>query len=306
MVHRTLAAIPAYNEEVAIGSVVLRCRAYVNEVLVIDDGSQDRTTDVAKLAKATVYQHHYNAGKGAAIHSALQYARLKGFDAMVFLDGDGQHDPAFIPDLLEPILAGDADVVVGRREKHTSKMPMYRRFGMRLLDLLTAVGGLDQIRDSQSGYRALSRAAIDALNLQERDFAVESEMLIEAKERELRVVEVPISVRYDVDGSTKAPIIHGIGAVDRILRIVASRHPLLFIGIPATALLFVGLWLGVDTLVVYYTQDFYAEGKALITVIFLMLGALALFSAIILNAMPKAILRAEAIRNHRRPPGELK
>lgn len=306
MVHRTLAVIPAYNEEVAIGSVVLRCRAFVDEVLVIDDGSQDRTTDVAKLAKATVYQHHYNAGKGAAIHSALQYARLKGVHAMVLLDGDGQHDPSYIPDLLEPILSGEADIVVGRREKHTSKMPTYRRFGMRLLDLLTAVGGMDQIRDSQSGFRALSRTAIDALNLQERDFAVESEMLIEAKERGLRVVEVPISVRYDVDGSTKGPVIHGIGAVDRILRIVASRHPLLFIGVPATALLLVGLWLGVDTLVVYYTQDFYAEGKALITVIFLMLGALALFSAIILNAMPKAILRAEAIRNHRRPPGELK
>jgi len=286
--HRILAAIPAYNEEVAIASVVLRARSYVDEVLVVDDGSSDRTTDVAKLAKAVVYQHHFNAGKGAAIGSALEYARLKGYDAMVLLDGDGQHDPSYIPELLEPILSGDADIVVGSRDKRTSSMPFHRRVGMRILDYVTALGSME-VRDSQSGFRALSRAAIEVLRLRERDFAVESEMLIVAQERGLRVVEVPIRVRYDVDGSTKGPFSHGIAAVDRILRIVAVRHPLMFFGLPGAITFIIGLWLGFETLDAYAVFRSFPVGKALLAIICLLLGALALFAAVILNVIPKVI-----------------
>ncbi len=286
---KILAAIPAYEEELAIGSVILRCHQYVDEVLVVDDGSEDRTAGVAKLAKAVVHQHARNAGKGAAIQSALQYARMKGFDAVVLLDGDGQHSPASIPDLLKPILAGQADIVLGYRDRKTSKMPLYRRIGMRILDYLTAFGSFDAVRDSQSGFRALSRAAIETINLQERDFGVESEMLIEAKEKNLRIVEVPIQVRYDVEGSTKGPLSHGFSVVDRILRITAIRHPLLFFGVPGLTMFLIGLWLGVETMDVYNTFRYFAIGKALLALIFLMLGALAVFAAIILNVMPKVI-----------------
>ncbi len=288
---KTLAAIPAYNEEIAIGSVVLRCRSHVDEVLVIDDGSEDRTVDVAKMAGATVHRHPANVGKGTAVQSALAYARANDFDAMVLLDGDGQHDPAYIPELLEPVLRGDADVVLGVRSRATSGMPIYRRFGQRALDLLTAVGAMDSVTDSQCGFRALSRNAMESLVLEERAFGVESEMLIEAKEKHLSVAEVPISVRYDVEGSTQGAVHHGFGVIDRLIRIIAVRHPLLFFAIPGLVLFAIGLWLGFDTLNFYNVRNSFPVGKALLSIIFLLLGALAVFAGLILNVMPRALAR---------------
>ena len=289
---RILAAIPAYNEEVAIGSVVLRCHPYVDEVLVIDDGSEDRTAGVAKLAKATVHRHKTNEGKGAAIQTALNYAREHGFDAMVLLDGDGQHNPAYIPDLVKPILRGEADIVLGVREGSTSRIPKYRRGGQRFLDLLTAVGAMSAVTDSQCGYRALSRNAIESLDLEERGFSVESEMLIEAKDRNLVVTEQPIRVRYDLDGSTKGPISHGFGVVDRVLRIIAVRHPLLFFGVPGLVFILLGLFQGIETMEYYNRTEYFPIGDALLTIIFLMFGAVSGFAGIILNVMPKALVRS--------------
>ena len=288
---KTLAAIPAYNEEVAIGSVALRCQRYVDEVLVVDDGSADSTAEVAKLAQASVIRHKSNIGKGAAIQSALAYARTNGFDAVVLLDGDGQHNPSDIPLLLEPVLQGKADLVVGARRRATSHMPLYRRVGQRTLDLLTAAGGMAAVTDSQSGFRALSRAAVESLDLEERTFGIESEMLIAAKQKHLRIASVPIRTRYDVLGSTKGPISHGVGVVDRILRIVAVRHPLVFFSLPGLIVFIAGLWLGFDTLETYNEQHLFATGRALLAIVLLMLGALTIFVGLILNVMPKAMIR---------------
>ncbi len=187
--------------------------------------------------------------------------------------------------------AGEADLVVGVREGSTSKIPKYRRGGQRLLDLLTAVGAMSAVTDSQCGYRALSRNAIESLNLEERGFSVESEMLIEAKERNLIVTEQPIRVRYDLDGSTKGPFSHGFGVVDRILRIIAVRHPLLFFGVPGLVFFLLGLVQGFETMDYYNTTGHFPIGDALLTIIFLMLGALSGFAGIILNVMPKAVAR---------------
>ncbi len=302
--HKTLAVIPAYNEELAIGSVVLRCREYVDEVLVVDDGSLDRTAEVAKRANAVVYRHESKQGKGGAIQSALDYARRNGFEAMVLVDGDGQHDPAEIPQLLGPILSGEADLVCGIRYKATTHMPRYRRVGKRALDYLTAFGAKGTVTDSQCGFRALSRLAIDTLHLEERDFAVDSEMLIDARGKGLRIREVPVHVRYDVEGSTKGPISHGFGVVDHLLRIVAVRHPLLFFGIPGTALFLLGIGLGLRTLEAYSATRTLAIGYALLVVTFLLLGSLSLFAGVILNVMPKAIRRAEDQRLNAVPKGK--
>jgi glycosyltransferase involved in cell wall biosynthesis len=210
---------------------------------------------------------------------------------MVLLDGDGQHDPAEIPQLLAPVLDGEADLTIGVRKRSTSRIPVHRRFGQRVLDFLTAYGSLDALTDSQSGFRALSRTAINSLHLEERSFSIESEMLIDAKEKHLRVAEVPIRARYDVEGSTKGPLSHGFGVIDRLLRIIAVRHPLLFFAVPGLILFLLGLWMGYDTLDTYNATHFFAIGKALLTIIFLLLGALAVFAGLILNTMPRAIVR---------------
>ena len=211
---------------------------------------------------------------------------------MVLLDGDGQHNPAAIPELLAPILEGQADIVIGTRERSSSRIPVHRRFGQRILDVFTAVGSMAAVTDSQSGFRALSRAAIESLILDEKAFGIESEMLIEAKEQQLRIAEVPIRARYDVDGSTKGPFSHGLGVVDRLLRIIAVRHPLLFFTGPGVALFLFGLWAGLDTMAFYNNGHAFLIGKALLAIIFLMVGALAIFAGVILNVMPKTIVRS--------------
>ncbi len=288
---KILAAIPAYNEDVAIGSVVLRCRPYVREVLVVDDGSDDETATVARLAQASVIQHLTNRGKGAAVQAAIAYARTNGFDVMVLLDGDGQHDPALIPELLGPITRGEADIVVGTRKLSTSHMPLHRRVGQKVLDLLTSYGSKTSVTDSQCGFRALSRAAIDSLDLDANDFSIESEMIIDAQEKNLRVVEVPISVRYDVDGSTKNPLSHGFGVMDRVLGIIAVRHPLLFFGMVGGTLFIIGVAIGFVALETYRSAPSLAIGYSFLVVIFLIVGGLATFAGIMLNVLPRAVAR---------------
>ncbi len=156
---KTLAAIPCYNERIPIGYVVLIARKHVDEVLVIDDGSIDNTAEVAKEAGAVIVSHEVNKGKGAAIKTALKYATEGEFDALVLLDGDGQHDPNQIPLLIQLLQDDTADVVIGFRE--LNQMPRYRRLGRVVLDYTTAAGRLT--RDSQSGFRALNRKAVEAL-----------------------------------------------------------------------------------------------------------------------------------------------
>src|SRR6266851_4663873 len=112
-VRSIVVAIPAYNEDRFIGSLVLKLRARDRRVLVIDDGSSDATADLAEAAGATVVRHEHNQGKMAAVQTAFEQARRMGADALVLLDGDSQHDPADVDGLVEPILSGDADKVVG-------------------------------------------------------------------------------------------------------------------------------------------------------------------------------------------------
>src|SRR2546428_11342680 len=177
-----LAAIPAFNEGPTIGSVVLRAKQYAGEVVVIDDGSTDDTAEIAALAGAHVIRHARNLGKGMAIRSGWMYARERELEAFVLLDGDHQHDPKDIPRIVEPILAGEADVVLGVRWGKTSGMPMYRRIGKRALDYATAAATKNgTVTDSQCGYRAFSRSALLELEPTEAGLVIESQMLVEAQ-----------------------------------------------------------------------------------------------------------------------------
>jgi glycosyltransferase involved in cell wall biosynthesis len=150
------ALLPAYNEEISIGSVVLRTRQYADRVIVIDDGRRDRTAEVAALAGAEVLRHSENQGKGAALKTG--FASLKGDGVIVTIDTDGQHDPADIPRLVAPIMAGEADMVNGSRYLNGNKKdtPLYRRLGQKVLDLFTNMDSGLAVTDSQSGFRAFA------------------------------------------------------------------------------------------------------------------------------------------------------
>ncbi|KDE56609.1 glycosyl transferase [Methanoculleus sp. MH98A] len=238
---RTLAAIPCFDEEVAIGSVVLRARQHADEVLVVDDGCTDNTVKVARDAGATVISHGARKGKGQGIKSALKYAVEHDYDCLVFMDGDGQHDPGEIPLLVEQIRTDTADLVIGFRT--FDQMPFYRRFGRAVLDIASSTGS--SITDSQCGFRALNRKTMESMlgALRMDDFSTESEMLRIAQERHLRIGETPINCKYgDFDTSTKNPLSHGMEVLGSIFWLAVERKPLLHIGLPGLAAMFAGVF----------------------------------------------------------------
>jgi len=282
---RIIAAIPAYNEEKYIGTIVLKTRQYVDEVIVVDDGSTDNTSNVARLAGATVIRHDKNEGKGATIQRILAEARKKNPDILVLLDADSQHNPDEIPALIKPIMSSDFDIAIGSREQQRGNIPRYRRIGQKVLSYSSLALSGKRVTDSECGFRALSSKAIAELKLKQKGFAIETEMISAATKRGLKIMEVPISAIYTKDGSTLNPMSHGVGVLTRIIAMISQQKPLLFFGIPGIILLAVGFYLGVGVLNLAYAGGGVAAGKAMISILLVLSGIFCIFTAIILNAI---------------------
>lgn len=286
---RTLCAIPCFNEEVPIGSVVLQARPHVTDVLVIDDGSMDRTAEVARLAGAQVIVHEKNSGKGKAVQNAFKYARDHGYDAMVLMDGDGQHDPREIPLLLAPLVAGK-DLGLGFRFGENTEMPGWRRAGKRVLDYATAASGAGEVTDSQCGYRSFGKKAIAIMadRIGSQGFGVESETLVIANDAGLQRENVTIHCRYDgVDGSTKGPVAHAAGVLASLFENITRRRPLLFVGLPSLVLLVAAVLLAIYTFQSYNLTDHFSVPFALITATVALLGVFGLFAALMLDLVAR-------------------
>lgn len=285
-----VAVIPAYNEERFIGSVVLRTRRFVNTVIVVDDGSTDATAEVAEAGGATVLRHSVNQGKGVALNTGLRKARQLHPDVVVLLDGDGQHCPEEIPALINPILAGEADVVVGSRylRKRTGVPPL-RIWGHRVFTWLTNQLSGVRVTDSQSGFRAFSRRAIELIRFSSSGFSVESEMQFLVQEYGLKVKEIPIRAFYK-DKPKRPVIVHGLMVLNGILRLVGQYRPLLFFGVPGMVLLVSGLLWGGWVVQIYRKVQTLAIGYALISVMLCILGSLSLFTGLILHSVRGLLL----------------
>lgn len=299
---KIVAIIPAYNEEVALGSVILRTLQYVDKVIVVDDGSSDKTKNVAELAGADVISHPTNLGKGQGLKSgfdaivSLNKDRMSHnediFDIIITIDGDGQNNPDEIPQLISPIKSGDADFVNGSRYVEGSvedDTPSYRRVGQKVLDKATNISsGLD-ITDSQSGFRAFSSKALPYFKLKDSGFAIESEMLSDAAEAGLKIVEVPITVRYDVDGSTENPVTHGVGVLLKIIKDFEFRRPLIYFTLPGFIIFLIGIGTGIWFLNDYLTGISINFGPTVIAIMLVVVGLFLMLNGILLDSIRKLI-----------------
>ncbi len=191
-----VALIPAWNERARLGPVVEATRQHL-PVLVVDDGSQDDTAAVARRAGSTVISHSQNQGKGVALMTGFDWALSRGYQAVLTLDADGQHDPDDIPKFLSAYQSGSWDLIIGKRD--FTKMPFPRGytnpFGSWLLSL--ALG--ERIPDNQSGFRMHDRRLLETLELTTTGFELEVEVIIQAVCRDMRIGWVEIRTIYHVD-----------------------------------------------------------------------------------------------------------
>jgi glycosyltransferase involved in cell wall biosynthesis len=283
--HDVIAVIPAHDEARFIGSVVLMTRRHVDQVVVVDDGSTDATAEIAEAAGALVIRHTHNSGKGVALNSGFVKARELSPKVVVTLDADWQHLPEEIAQVIAPVLSGEADIVVGSRYlEPTSDVPRQRVLGHWGFTSFTNLVSGVPLTDSQSGYRAFSPAALQALSFRSSSFSVESEMQFLARQHRLRVVEVPITIRY-LDKPKRSLITHGWTVLNGLLRLVAAHRPLLFFGVPGLAALLGGLWLGVLVVNSYNQTLQLAVGTAFIVVLLLLGGLFFLITGIMLHGM---------------------
>lgn len=190
----TLIIIPAYNEASMIAAVVGGVRAmFTGDVLVIDDGSDDATAAEAVRAGAQVLRHACNLGIGAAVQTGFLYALAYGYDSVVRLDGDGQHDPAYIPKFLEMLSAGAGDIIVGSRflGRKGYQSTWVRRIGILILTMVSALVGT-RVSDPTSGYWGINRRALELLAREQPDDYPETQALVLATRAGLHVKDIPV------------------------------------------------------------------------------------------------------------------
>ena len=218
---RRLAIVPAYNEEGSIGAVVDELRAFDPEldVVVVSDGSFDRTAQVAAAHGARVLRLPFNLGIGGAVQTGFRYAWENGYDVAVRCDGDGQHDPSELPKVLAPVLAGEADIAVGTRfgGEDGYRSSAARRFGIRLLAAIVSAIARQRVTDTTSGFQALNRRAL-ALFASDypHDYPEVEGMVMTIKHR-LRLVEVPVQMREREHGRSSITAVRSIYYMAKVL-----------------------------------------------------------------------------------------
>jgi len=278
-----IAGIPAYNEEKTIAKVILKARKYVDKVIVCDDGSTDMTAEIAEALGAEVIRHERNMGYGAAIGSLFEKAREENADIMITLDADGQHNPDDIPRLLKSIVNGEADIVIGSRFlTREADIPTYRKIGIKVINWIMRAKA-KKTSDTQSGYRAYSKKALQLIKPAEMGMGVSTEILLKAEQNNLKIKEVPIRIFYNVgQPSTINPLTHALDVIFSTIKQLSIRHPLMFYGIPGIISLLVALGTGLMLIHLFNATRYFSLPLAIITVGFGMAGAILCSTAIML------------------------
>jgi glycosyltransferase involved in cell wall biosynthesis len=211
---RRVAIVPAYNEAASVAVVIAEIRAVDPEleVVVVDDGSRDGTANAAEAAGARVVRLPFNLGIGGAMQTGYEYAREHGFDLAVQIDGDGQHDPRELPQLLEPILDGRADMAVGTRFAGGTRYrpPFARRVGIELFAWLVTLIVRQRVTDTTSGFRAVNRQGILLFAADYPHDYPEVETTVLVFRHKLRMEEVPVEMRTRSSGRSSITFFRSI------------------------------------------------------------------------------------------------
>ena len=220
---KTLAiVISAYNEAPAIGALLRSLPKKVTGIdiiipIVIDDGSNDATTQIAQKSNAWVCTHPINLGVGFATQTGFTAANKHNADIIVTMDGDGQHSPSDLEKLIEPILTKKADIVFGNRFTQLRTMPFQRKIGNRILTLMTWLTTGMRISDSQCGYRAYSHNAVKKMHLIQPGFEICSEIVGETKRAHLSYAQVPVKTIYDIHHKKSQNPLNAINIIFRMI-----------------------------------------------------------------------------------------
>jgi glycosyltransferase involved in cell wall biosynthesis len=198
---KIMVLIPAFNEEKILVEVLRKvkkaCKKYQQLIIVVvNDGSKDGTAKVASEEEAIVISHPINRGLGAAIGTGMEYAKLNAVDVMVTLDADDQHNPDNIEKLIDSLAADNIDVVIGSRFLQQNSIPLDRKIIISLANLFVAFLYKIKTTDSQSGFRAFSKRAINKIKIRTQGMEVSTELFSEIREHKLKLLEVPIDVKY--------------------------------------------------------------------------------------------------------------
>lgn len=290
---KIIVCIPAFNEAHIIEKVVRGCLDFAAKVIVYDDGSTDKTSELAMNAGATVIRGMSNRGYGVAIRTLFQIAKQENAEIMITLDGDGQHDPGQIHELIEPLMEG-VDIVIGSRfltHQDSERVPKYRSFGIKTITRLTQVASYKNITDAQSGLRAYGRRAIYEINLYEQGMGVSTEILLRAKEKGLLIKEVPVSIKYDLkNSSTHNPVSHGVGVLYSVMQFISLRHPLAFYSLPGIALLIIAAFYMNNAMELYSATKYISTNLILVSVGTAVVGVVLFATGVILYTLT-ALLR---------------
>jgi glycosyltransferase involved in cell wall biosynthesis len=213
--------IPAYNEEENISEVIKKLPKRLPgvekiQVIVVDDGSVDKTALLAKRAGAKVLTHAINLGMGNSYRTGLEFIKGK-FDLVVTMDADGQHSPSDVKKIIQPILKGKADVVIGSRLIKPKGMPLIKLAGNWIMNFITYLFFGIWATDSQSGFRACNQKALRLIELKTGGYEVASEFLSEINRLNLKMVEVPIKVIY-YKGQKGQPISNTANIISNLLK----------------------------------------------------------------------------------------
>ena len=278
--------LPAYNEEKNIASVITKLKKITDSIIVCDDGSSDMTSEISKNLGAVVISHKKNMGYGAALRTIFQKSVELDSDILVTFDADGQHRIEDINKILQPLENNEADVVIGSRFlDNESKIPNYRKIGIKVITKVTNASLKKKLTDSQSGFRAYNKHALTQISPSEMGMGISTEILIKASSKGLRIAEIPITVLYHDDSSTHNPVSHGTSVLVSTIKFTSIEHPLKFYGIPSIIFLIIG------SAFTYSAVQYYVEIGRLNTNLTLigagaiLIGLVLLISAILLYSL---------------------